>query len=214
MYFGTSDDRPTRYSPHGETVGEAARFITSCPEVFDGVNCKNAIRPATVCYDWPILWNFPKAAVELVERNRKGSGDVFCLVFERRSHIDQSHIAVFQPTSQLGPFDWLQLVTPVQVNLGELVNLMASTPRNLLNAGEQGNDGIVSDPVEDKLCFLPSLDEACGLQHPQVRARVVDGKGSLSRQSFYCALTLGEDVEELDAPGAGERVSRFGPRLV
>jgi hypothetical protein len=94
MYFGTSNDRPSRYSPPRETVGEAPRYITARSELFNCVHCKDTVRSAAVCYDWAILWNFPKAAVEFVERNRQGSGDVSCLVFERRSHIDQGHITV------------------------------------------------------------------------------------------------------------------------
>ena len=78
---------------------------------------------------------------------------------------------------------------------------------DLLERPEEPEHLLIGQPVEHRGPLPPGLDQPGLAQHPQVGARVLDRGGDRLRQGLDPLFALAQQVEQLDAPGAGDRVA-------
>jgi hypothetical protein len=125
----------------------------------------------------------------------------------RGSDIEHGHVALTQPPPELGRFHRLESVAVVQIGARHLLDLEELPPAEFLELAQQPHDRGIGQPVVDELRRLAAVDEPGRVQGRQMGARVGDGEGGLAGEDLDRLLALGQQVEQLQPLGAGDRLS-------
>ena len=148
---------------------------------------------------------------QLPDRDGDRPGQVPGGILGGGPHIQHHQVvAVLEPAGQLLPGDWLQLVAAAEVGGGQPLDLGQT-------AGGQGPQGPPElehlrggQPVVDRGAFTPAADQPGLAKDLQVLAGVGHRQADLAGQGLHGALAVGEHVQQLDAPAAGQGFGRPG----
>ncbi|CFR88852.1 Uncharacterised protein [Mycobacterium tuberculosis] len=122
-----------------------------------------------------------------------------------RSHVDQGDLAGFAPPQQLRTGD--RILRRTEHVCGRDRHVGQMLVGNHLHQREQPCHVFPSNPVVLPGPLAASLDQPAALQRLQIRRCRGQVHPGRRRDRFYRALTLGEQVQDLQSPPIGQRLA-------
>ena len=176
-----------------------------------GLVGEGAVGAAAVGDDLPVSGQLGQPPPQLADRDGDRPGQVPGGILGGGPHIQHHQVvAVLEPAGQLLAGDWLQLVAAAEVGGGQPLDLGQA-------AGGQGPQGPPElehlrggQPVVDRGALTPAADQPGLAQDLQVLAGVGHRQADLAGQGLHGPLAVGEHVQQLDAPAAGQGLGRPG----
>ena len=172
---------------------------------------EGAVRAAAVGHDLPVTGQLGQPPAQLADRDGDCPGQMAGGMLGGRPHIQHHQVvAVLQSAGQLLAGHRFQLVPAAQIGGGEPLDL--GQP-----AGGQGPQGLPQledlrggQPVVDRGALAAASDQAGLAQDLQVLAGVGHRQADLAGQGLHGPLAVGQHVQQLDPPAAGQGLGRPG----
>ena len=131
-------------------------------------------------------------------------------LFDRTYVDDYERLPTPNPGQQLLFAYRLELVSGADVCRHEPVDARRELSRERPQSDPELIHGLGREPIADARSFAGRCNQAGFLEDLEVLARVGDRESDLPTQRFHCALSVGEHVDDLCSPAAGERARDAG----
>ena len=125
--------RKARGTPFGEAFEQSPGTPATLPQQFDGPVGIDAVGSAAIRHVFLVRWQRPKTVLQLVDRNRDGSGDVPGLVFVGGTRIKNDHVARASAFEKVSHPDRLRLRSVAEVLPHEPLEIRQPSLRNAAN---------------------------------------------------------------------------------
>src|SRR6266511_578199 len=207
-------DRQAGQPPLGHAVDQPAGGEALGPQPLDRLGGEHAVGAAAVGDDPGPLRQPRQGSLQLVQRDRQRARDVPGDKLLRRAHVEDHHVAAGGALHQLGAADRLQGVAGHEVVLDDPVHLRQAGPGQVPQRGDEAGDLLAGQPVVHPGGLLAGLHQAGVAQHLQVRRGVGHPHPGRPGEGLDGVLALGEQLQQLDPLGAGDRLVGAGELLV
>ena len=205
-----------REPPFGPAVLQAPRRAAGGLQTADRLVRIGAQRAAAVGDDLAVRRQVGETLLELVERDRTRALDVTGRVLLRRPHVDEHDLAASEACDQLVASDRLDVLTEVvpggSLDFGQLRD------RCVAQRQPQRQRLVPSQRVAHAGALARARDHPRGVQRLQVLGGVRRRLLARPRELVHGARRLRQQIEQLKAPRAGERLAhqrdRFEERVL
>ncbi len=207
-------DRETRRAPLGQPVLEPPRAEPARAEERDRLRREDAVRASAVRDDELVPGESAETAPRSVEGERDGARDVPGLVLLDRPDVYDHDVAPAETAEQIAPRHGLERVVALEVFARQALHLGQPGARDRAELGGEAADALVGGAVIDARAVAARVHQTGGFERLEVLRDVGDPHARRAPQGIDRALTLAEQLEELDPPRRGDRLADARELLV
>ena len=140
-------DREPRRTPFGEPFDQSSGTPASLPQQFDGTVGIDAVGSAAIRHVFLVGWQRLKTVLQLVDRNRDGTGNMAGVVLVRGPSIENNHVSRAGAFEQIPHPDRVWLGSVAEVLLHEAFEIRQPSFGHIANRGTQLEHCGIGEPV-------------------------------------------------------------------
>lgn len=168
------------------------------------------VRAAAIGDDLPIAGELLEPRTQLVERDAARARQIARAVLLLRPHVEQRHLAASDQRKQLVPLGGREGAKLT----AQAVQLRKDGFGELTDGAEEERHAVSGETILDVLPLALCSNQARGAHLLQVLRRVGQGDAGGVREHLHASRALPEQIEQLQADGARERLSDAGQLAV
>ena len=162
---------------------------------------------ATIGHDFFFTVEVAQLLLETCQWDVDGAGQVSGRILLLGTHVDHGDQPLTGTLEQLPGRHRFEVILDRQVTTDKLFHLCQMAFRDIAQLVHQRHDIFVAEAVVDRHAFLACRDQSRLTQLLQVLRGIGDRQSGNPGQRIHAALALGEEFEQLEPVGAGERLA-------